>query len=77
MCSKAFAFYESFVSNSLMLAGLMMGIELISAENSGLYGVTAVYLVTISELMHWTLRQSLLVESLMLSAARIMKFKEF
>ena len=55
----------------------MMGIELISAENSGLYGVTAVYLVTISELMHWTLRQSLLVESLMLSAARIMKFKEF
>ena len=46
--SRGFAFYETIVSIILMLAGLMMGINLIAAEDSELYGVTAVYLITIS-----------------------------
>ena len=47
VCSRGFAFYETIISILLMLAGLMMGISLIDAEDSGLYGVTAVYLITI------------------------------
>ena len=53
----------------------MMGISLISAEDSGLYGVTAVYLITICEFMQWILRQIILVESLMVSAARILQLR--
>ena len=46
--SRGFAFYETIVSIILMLAGMMMGISLISREESSLYGVTTVYLITIS-----------------------------
>ena len=46
--SRGFSFYETMVGVCLMFAGLMMGISLISAEDASLYGVTAVYLVTIS-----------------------------
>jgi len=59
------------------MAGMLMGISQISAANSGLYGVTIVYLITISDVMQWILRQVILVESLMVSAERILKFDEF
>ena len=61
----------------LMAAGLMMGIGLISAENRALFGVTAVYLITICDLIQWILRQIILVESLMVSAERILQFQHF
>lgn len=76
VASRGFAFYETIISLLLMLAGLMMGINLIDAEDAGLYGVTAVYLITISEFMQWILRQTILVESLMVSAARILQLRD-
>ena len=60
-----------------MFTGLFMGIGLISPENSGLYGVTAVFLVTISDFMQWVLRQMILWNSLMASAQRILHFRDF
>jgi hypothetical protein len=46
--SRGFGFYEAIIGILLMFSGLYMGIGLISAEDAGLYGVTAVFLVTIS-----------------------------
>ena len=45
--SRGFAFYQNNLSILLMLAGLMMGINLIDADKKSLYGVTAIYLITI------------------------------
>ena len=46
--SRGFAFYETIIGIILMTAGLYMGINLIDAEDTSLYGVTAVYLITVS-----------------------------
>ena len=61
----------------MMAAGMMMGISLISFEERGLYGVTAVYLITICDMTQWILRQVILVESLMVSAERVLQFQLF
>ena len=57
MVSRGFGFYETITATILMFIGMMMGIGLISNENSGLYGATVVYLVTIVSLSQWTLNQ--------------------
>jgi uncharacterized membrane protein len=77
MVSRGFGFYETITTIFLMMAGMLMGISQITAANSGLYGVTIVYLITISDVMQWILRQLILVESLMVSAERILQFDEF
>ena len=46
--SRGFAFYETIFGILLMTATLMMGISLIDSDDASLYGVTAVYLITIS-----------------------------
>ena len=60
-----------------MAIGMMMGAALISVQDRGLYGVTAVYLITICDMMPWILRQIILVESLMVSAERVLQFQLF
>ena len=59
--SRGFGFYEAITSTILMFIGMMMGISMINAESKGLYGVTIVYLITISDVMQWILRQIILV----------------
>ena len=61
MVSRGFGFYETITATILMFIGMMMGIGLITTENSGLYGVSIVYLITISDVMQWILRQVILV----------------
>jgi ATP-binding cassette, subfamily C (CFTR/MRP), member 4 len=68
MVSRGFAFYSTLIGILLMLVGMMMGIAQTNSTNAGLYGVTVVYLITISDVLQWILRQIILVESLMVSA---------
>jgi Na+-translocating ferredoxin:NAD+ oxidoreductase RnfA subunit len=60
-----------------MFIGMMIGIAQSNPSNSGLYGVTVVYLITISDVFQWIMRQMILVESLMVSAERILQFDHF
>ena len=53
--------------------GVVIGITQLSSADVGLYGVTVVYLITISEYLSWILIQIILVESLMVSAERILE----
>lgn len=60
-----------------MLSGMLLGILFLKDESAHLYGITVVYLVTISDSFQWILRQIVLVESLMISAVRILQFENF
>lgn len=68
--SRGFGFYETIINICLMFIGMMVGIYQSSTENSGLYGVTVIYLVSFSELFQWLLRQAITTESLMISYER-------
>ena len=75
MVSAAFGFYETLIAIVMIAVGIVMGIAQISPEDGALYGVTVVFLITISEYLHWILRQIILVESLMVSAERILQIE--
>ena len=61
MVSAAFGYYETLISIALIAAGIIMGVTQINQENKGLYGITVVYLLTISEYLQWILRQMIVV----------------
>jgi hypothetical protein len=50
-----------------MAIGMEVGIQQSSSNNSGLYGVTVIFLIQFSENLQWILRQYITAESLMLS----------
>ena len=50
---------------------MFMGIANTTPENSGLFGVTIVYLTNLSAVFQWTLKQMIATEGLMVSAQRI------
>jgi len=46
---------------ALMAIGMTVGIQQSSPINSGLYGVTVIFLIQFSELLQWSLRQTIQV----------------
>ena len=69
--SRGFALYIFFLGGIILMAiGMEVGIQQSSSINSGLYGVTVIFLIQFSELLQWYLRQAITVESLMLSSER-------
>jgi hypothetical protein len=54
-----------------------MGIVCIEAEDRSLYGVTVVYLVSITEFLYYIIEQIILVESLMVSGQRMLEIEKF
>lgn len=68
--SRGFGLYETVINITLMFVGMMVGIYQSTTDNSGLYGVTVIYLVSFSELFQWLLRQAITTESLMISYER-------
>ena len=74
--SRIFGLYLSYVSNLIVLFGLLLGLYWLSRDDGtdiGLYGVSAVFLIQINDLTQWFLRQLLSFESLMVSAERSFK----
>ncbi len=70
MVSRGFGLYETIINLSLMFVGMMVGIYQSTTDNSGLYGVTVIYLISFSEVFQWLLRQAITTESLMISYER-------
>ena len=72
LVSRGFGYYQTLISNILLAIGVLMGVAIINTQDKGLLGITIVYLVLISEFSHWILKQLLLIESLMVSAKRML-----
>ena len=62
--------YETIIILTLLFVGMMVGIYQFTIDNSRLYGVTVVYLISFSELFQLLLRQAITMESLMISYER-------
>ena len=63
------------ISFLLMVAGLLMGVRLISHQNRGLFGVMVIYLVSLVENLYFFLKQAIFVESSMVSGQRMLQMK--
>ena len=57
MMMRGFGFYAALILLLLLVAGMYLGVAQTTRENSGLYGATIVYLVTIVSVLQWTLKQ--------------------
>lgn len=66
--SRAFGVYASYVSVAVCAVGFLAGISEIT--NGGLYGMTIMYLTTVSDMTQWFLRQMITTESMMVSVER-------
>ena len=84
VCSRIFGAYLSFMVLSIFVIGLMIGISNIENASSeatratlaGLYGVSIVVLVQISDYLQWSLRQTVSMESIMISVERSFLLKQ-
>lgn len=84
VCSRIFGAYLSFMVLSIFVIGLMIGISNIENASSeatratlaGLYGVSIVFLVQISDYLQWSLRQTVSMESIMISVERSFLLKQ-
>ena len=68
---RGFGFNVTMIICVLVVIGMFLGVARTTPENSGLFGVTVVYLTTLSEVFQWTLRQIIATEGIMVSAQRI------
>jgi len=60
--SRGFGFYIFFLGGIVLMAiGMEVGIQQSSPINSGLYGVTVIFLTQFSDLLQWSLRQAITV----------------
>lgn len=55
-----------------MLIGWLIGIAVVTPQTAGLYGVSVVYLIQISDYLQWFLRQIINMESMIVSVERAM-----
>ena len=68
--SRAFGAFVNYLAIIVMTVGWMIGIIEVSPENAGLYAVSVVFLIQISDYLQWFLRQLVVLESLMVSVER-------
>lgn len=74
LTTRGFAFYESAIAICFMLLGMLLCLYMLDPHKSHLYSVSVIYFITISEGIQWLLRQFIVVEGLMVSAERILRF---
>ena len=60
-----------------MAAGMALGVEVLHNTNAGHYGVAVLYLIKISEMLQWVLRQMISTGSYLVSAQRLLQFSKF
>lgn len=66
--SRVFGVWTSFVSNLVVAAGIFLGISWV--DNAGIYGISIVFVMQVSDYMQWFLRQIINMESIMVSVER-------
>lgn len=74
--SRAFGVFINYFAIVIMVAGWLIGIINITPEKAGLYGVSVVFLIQISDYLQWFLRQLITLESLMVSVERTFQITE-
>jgi ATP-binding cassette subfamily C (CFTR/MRP) protein 4 len=74
LTTRGFAFSISFIALCFMLLGMLFSLYLLNPHKTHLYSVSVIYFITISEGSQWLLRQFIVVEGLMVSAERILRF---
>ena len=55
----------------MLWIGLVLGIVVVIPETAGLYGVSAIFLILISENVPWLLKQLIAFESTIVSVERV------
>lgn len=65
--SRAFGSNINYVSVIIMWIGWIIGIIFVKPETAGLYGVSVVFLIQVSDYLQWFLRQIISLESLVVS----------
>ena len=83
-CSRIFGAYLSYMVLTIFVIGMMIGIsniqnassETTRASLAGLYGISIIFLVQISDYLQWSLRQIVSMESIMISVERSFLLKE-
>ena len=59
----------------LLLAGMIIGLLNITPENSHLFGVLVLLLISIAIIHQWTMKQLTVVAGFMVNAERVMEFR--
>ena len=75
MMMRGFGFFDSFILMLLLVLGMYLGVAFTSPNQSGLFAITILYLVSICELFQWTLKQIIATEGIMVSAERMRKLE--
>jgi hypothetical protein len=70
MVSRGFGFYETVIGLVLMFIGMNIGVSQSNPSNSGLYGVTVIFLFNFCDFCQWFLSQIITTESLLISYER-------
>ena len=68
--SRGFAANLAYVCVISVWVGWTIGIAVVTPETAGLYGVSVVFLIQISDFISWFLRQIIVLESMMVSVER-------
>lgn len=68
--SRGFAANISYVSVITIWLGWVMGVAIVSPETAGLYGVSVIFLIQITDIISWILRQIIVLEGMMVSVER-------
>ena len=68
--SRSFGAYVNYFSILVMWVGWIIGITVVQPETAGLYGVSVVFLIQISDYLQWFLRQIISLESMVVSVER-------
>jgi hypothetical protein len=71
---RGFGFYQTILSIILLVVCIIVSIVQSDQNSSALFGIILIYLVSISECFQYYLMQILMVESMMVSAQRILRF---
>lgn len=76
MVSRGFGVLESLIFQIYMFVIIMIGIMTSNEKNVFLFPVVVVYIITAIGDAQWVLRQLINIEGFMVSAERILEFKQ-
>lgn len=68
--SRAFGANLNYASIIVIIIGWIIGIAVVNPSTAGLYGVSVIFLIQISDYLQWFLRQIINLESMIVSVER-------
>lgn len=68
--SRAFGVYINYLTSVFLIIGWIIGIAVVTPETAGLYGVSVLFLLQMSDILQYFLRQLISLESTIVSVER-------